>query len=153
MRYVRCAEPPASVLPNTSDLVWKELGSFLRKLTTGSNDGDQTGSHGGEGTLSTPMDWTRVVVVVKPFKLDAVGRALLERGAVALTVSEAQGYGRQKGHLDAYRDSERQVTFLPKVRLECAIPKDQLESAIQGVQTAARTGRIGDGKIFVGELE
>ena len=99
------------------------------------------------------MGWTRVLVVVKPFKLDAVVRALLECGAVSLTVSEARGYGRQKGHLDAYRDSDRQVSFLPKVRIECAIPKDRLEEAIQRAETAAKTGRIGDGKIFVGELE
>jgi nitrogen regulatory protein PII len=90
---------------------------------------------------------------VKPFKLDAVVRALLDCGAVSLTVSEARGYGRQKGHLDAYRDSDRQVTFLPKVRLECAVPAGQVQDAVQRVQTAARTGRIGDGKIFVGELE
>lgn len=99
------------------------------------------------------MGWTRVLVVVKPFKLDAVVRALLECGAVALTVSEARGYGRQKGHLDAYRDADRRVTFLPKVRLECAVPAERLEDAIQRTSTAARTGRIGDGKIFVGELE
>ena len=99
------------------------------------------------------MGWTRVLVVVKPFKLDAVVRALLDCGAVSLTVSEARGYGRQKGHLDAYRDTDRPVTFLPKVRLECAVPAAQVQDAVQRVQTAARTGRIGDGKIFVGELE
>ncbi|MHC4850111.1 MAG: P-II family nitrogen regulator [Planctomycetota bacterium] len=95
----------------------------------------------------------RLIVVVKPFKLDAVVRALLACGASALTFSEARGYGRQKGHLDAYRDDGAPVTFLPKVRLECAVSEERTEDAIQQVSMAARTGRIGDGKIFVGELE
>ena len=95
----------------------------------------------------------RLVVVVKPFKVDAVVRALVACGASSLTFGEARGYGRQKGHLDAYRDDGGGVTFLPKARLECAVPEDRLEDAIAGVRAAARTGRIGDGKIFVGELE
>jgi len=99
------------------------------------------------------MGFRRLVIVVKPFKVDAVVRALLACDASSLTFGEARGYGRQKGHLDAYRDDGSPVTFLPKVRLECAVPEERLEEAIEQVATSARTGRIGDGKIFVGELE
>jgi nitrogen regulatory protein PII len=99
------------------------------------------------------MGHRRLVIVVKPFKVDAVVRALLACDASSLTFNEARGYGRQKGHLDAYRDDGAPVSFLPKVRLECALPEDRLDDAIQRVSAAARTGRIGDGKIFVGELE
>jgi nitrogen regulatory protein PII len=95
----------------------------------------------------------RLIVVVKPFKVEAVVRALLACGAESLTYGEARGYGRQKGHLDAYRDDARRVTFLPKVRLECAVPADRVDEAIESVSTAARTGRIGDGKIFISDLE
>ena len=95
----------------------------------------------------------RLIVVVKPFKVEAVVRALLACGAESLTYGEARGYGRQKGHLDSYRDDAHNVTFLPKVRVECAVPADRVDEAIERISTAARTGRIGDGKIFVGELE
>ncbi len=95
----------------------------------------------------------RLIVVVKPFKVEAVVQALLACGAESLTYGEARGYGRQKGHLDLYRDEAARVTFLPKVRLECAVPTDRVDEAIEMISTAARTGRIGDGKIFVGEWE
>ena len=78
--------------------------------------------------------------------------ALLGAGASDLTLTEARGYGRQKGHLDLYRDESKHVTFLPKVRLECAVADAQLEPAIEAATNAARTGRIGDGKIFVEEI-
>lgn len=94
----------------------------------------------------------RLVVVVKPFKVDAVVRALEAAGVRALTLSEARGYGRQKGHLDLYRAAPDAITFLPKVRIEGAVPDDRLEEALDGACGAARTGRIGDGKIFVEEL-
>ncbi|MHC4547970.1 MAG: P-II family nitrogen regulator [Planctomycetota bacterium] len=94
----------------------------------------------------------KLTLVVKPFKVDAVVRALLDAGAFSLTLTEARGYGRQKGHLDLYRDDAARVTFLPKVRLECAVDDDALPRAIEGATAAARTGRIGDGKIFVEEL-
>jgi nitrogen regulatory protein PII len=94
----------------------------------------------------------RLVVVVKPFKADAVARALLDAGACAVHLQEARGYGRQKGHLDLYRDDPERVSFLPKVRLECAVDDATLERAIEAVVAAARTGRIGDGKIFVEAL-
>ena len=94
----------------------------------------------------------RLTVIVKPFKVDAVARALLDAGATSLTYTEARGYGRQKGHLELYRDESRRVSFLPKVRLECAIDDDAVDAAVSGAVTAARTGRIGDGKIFVEDL-
>ncbi len=94
----------------------------------------------------------KLTVVVKPFKVDAVIRALQETGAFSLTLAEARGYGRQKGHLDLYRDDSARVTFLPKVRLECAVDDERLADAVERVTMAARTGRIGDGKVFVEEL-
>jgi len=94
----------------------------------------------------------KLVVVTKPFKAEAAARALLDAGAIGLHLQEARGYGRQKGHLDLYRDDPERVTFLPKVRLECALPEEAVEAAIAAVTEAARTGRIGDGKIFVEAL-
>ena len=94
----------------------------------------------------------QLTIVVKPFKVDAVVRALTEVGANALTLTEARGYGRQKGHLDLYRDEPERVVFLPKVRLECAVENDAVEGAIEAVVGAARTGRIGDGKIWMEDL-
>ena len=102
------------------------------------------------------MDQTasrRLSVVIKPFKVEATVRALLACDAEDITYGEARGYGRQKGHLDHYRDEGQRVTFLPKLRLECSVPAERVEEAIEKVRDAARTGRIGDGKIFVGELE
>ena len=90
----------------------------------------------------------QLTVVVKPFKADAVGRALCDAGAEAVTLTEARGYGRQKGHLDRYSD-DTEITFLPKVRVECVVGDEDLDRAIEGASNAARTGRIGDGKIFV----
>jgi nitrogen regulatory protein P-II 1 len=95
----------------------------------------------------------KLTLVVKPFKVGAVVRALLSAGATNLTLTEARGYGRQKGHLDLYRDDSTRVTFLPKVRIECAIEDERVEPAIAAATDAARTGRIGDGKIFVEELK
>ncbi|MDH3590446.1 MAG: P-II family nitrogen regulator [Planctomycetota bacterium] len=94
----------------------------------------------------------RLTIVVKPFKVDAVVRALQAAGATCITLTEARGYGRQKGHLERYRDTGRRVTFLPKVRIECAVATERVAAAVDGVIGAARTGRIGDGKIFVEEL-
>ena len=94
----------------------------------------------------------KLTVVVKPFKVGAVVRALRAAGAISITITEARGYGRQKGHLDLYRDDSARVTFLPKVRLECAVEDGSMDDAVAGTIEAARTGRIGDGKIFVEEL-
>ena len=94
----------------------------------------------------------KLTIIVKPFKVDAVVSALTALGVFDLHLIEARGYGRQKGHLDLYRDEPDRVLFLPKVRLECAVEDDGVEPAIAAVQAAARTGRIGDGKIFVEAL-
>jgi nitrogen regulatory protein PII len=93
----------------------------------------------------------KLTLVVKPFKVDAVARALADAGAQAITLTEARGYGRQKGHLDLYREETGHVTFLPKVRLECVVDDERLEEALEAAGNAARTGRIGDGKVFVEE--
>jgi nitrogen regulatory protein PII len=98
------------------------------------------------------MPRKKLTLVAKPFKVDAVVRALTAVGVVSLTLIEARGYGRQKGHLELYRDDSGRVTFLPKVRIECAVEDGDLARAIDGAREAALTGRIGDGKIFVEEL-
>jgi nitrogen regulatory protein P-II 1 len=90
--------------------------------------------------------------VIKPFKLDEVKEALQELGVQGMTVLEARGYGRQKGHTELYRGAEYVVDFLPKIKIEVVIADDQLQAALDVIQNAARTGRIGDGKIFVSEV-
>lgn len=94
-----------------------------------------------------------LVAIVKPFKLSEVKEALQEAGFPALTVSEVKGYGRQKGHTELYRGSEYQVDFVPKLRIEIAIEDSRVEEAIETIMAAARTGSIGDGKIFVLDLQ
>ena len=94
-----------------------------------------------------------VVAIIKPFKLDDVREALAEVGVQGITVTEVKGFGRQKGHTELYRGAEYVVDFLPKIKLEVAVVDDQLERVIEAVQQSARTGKIGDGKIFVTSLE
>ena len=94
----------------------------------------------------------KVEAVIKPFKLDEVKEALQELGIQGMTVLEAKGYGRQKGHTELYRGAEYVVDFLPKIKIELVIGDDQLTSVLQVIQDAARTGRIGDGKIFVSDI-
>ncbi|MEI6282766.1 MAG: P-II family nitrogen regulator [Alphaproteobacteria bacterium] len=94
----------------------------------------------------------KIEAVIKPFKLDEVKEALQELGVQGLTVIEAKGYGRQKGHTELYRGAEYVVDFLPKIKIEVVLGDDQLASALEAITTAARTGRIGDGKIFVSEI-
>ncbi len=94
-----------------------------------------------------------VVAIIKPFKLDDVREALHEAGIDGMTVTEAKGFGRQKGHTEIYRGAEYAIEFLPKLRLEVAIPEEKVESAVEAIGSAARTGKIGDGKIFVMPLE
>jgi nitrogen regulatory protein P-II 1 len=91
----------------------------------------------------------KVEAVIKPFKLDEVKEALHEVGVSGITVTEAKGFGRQKGHTELYRGAEYVVDFLPKVKLEVVIDDDQVERVVEAITNAARTGRIGDGKIFV----
>jgi nitrogen regulatory protein PII len=94
-----------------------------------------------------------ITSIIKPFKLDEVREALAEVGVTGLTVTEVKGFGRQKGHTELYRGAEYVVDFLPKVKLEVVLPADQVERAVEAIQRAARTGRIGDGKIFISSVE
>ena len=94
----------------------------------------------------------KIEAIIKPFKLDEVKEALQELGVQGMTVQEVKGYGRQKGHTELYRGAEYVVDFLPKIKVEVVVSDDQLEAAIEAITTSARTGRIGDGKIFVSEL-
>ncbi len=94
----------------------------------------------------------KIEAIIKPFKLDEVKEALQELGVQGMTVLEAKGYGRQKGHTELYRGAEYVVDFLPKIKIEVVIADDQLNSVLEVIQTAARTGRIGDGKIFVSDI-
>ena len=94
-----------------------------------------------------------VTAIIKPFKLDEVREALAAVGVQGITVTEVKGFGRQKGHTELYRGAEYVVDFLPKVKLEAAIRDDMLEQAIEAIEKSASTGKIGDGKIFVFNLE
>ena len=94
----------------------------------------------------------KIEAIIKPFKLDEVKEALQDLGVQGMTVLEAKGYGRQKGHTELYRGAEYVVDFLPKIKIEVVIADGQLTAALEAIQTAARTGRIGDGKIFVSEI-
>jgi len=94
-----------------------------------------------------------VVAIIKPFKLDDVREALADVGVQGITVTEVKGFGRQKGHTELYRGAEYVVDFLPKIKLEVAVADDQIERVVEAIQQAARTGKIGDGKIFVSPLE
>jgi nitrogen regulatory protein P-II 1 len=95
----------------------------------------------------------KIEAIIKPFKLDEVKEALHEIGIQGITVTEAKGFGRQKGHTELYRGAEYVVDFLPKVKLEVVLPEAQVEAAVEAIQKAARTGRIGDGKIFVSDIQ
>jgi nitrogen regulatory protein P-II 2 len=94
-----------------------------------------------------------VMAIIKPFKLDEVRDALTAAGVHGLTVTEVKGYGRQKGHTEIYRGAEYAVNFLPKIKIEVAIPTEQTEKIVEIIAAAAKTGQIGDGKIFVMNLE
>ncbi|MBM3379797.1 MAG: P-II family nitrogen regulator [Betaproteobacteria bacterium] len=94
-----------------------------------------------------------ITAIIKPFKLDEVREALSEIGVQGITVTEVKGFGRQKGHTELYRGAEYVVDFLPKVKLEVALPEALLERAVEAIEKSARTGKIGDGKIFVYSLD
>ncbi|TAL90879.1 MAG: P-II family nitrogen regulator [Rhodanobacter sp.] len=97
------------------------------------------------------MKW--ITAIIKPFTLDDVRAALTEVGVEGMTVTEVKGFGRQHGHTELYRGAEYVVDFLPKLKIELAVGADRLEYAIEAIGSAARTGKVGDGKIFVAELE
>jgi nitrogen regulatory protein P-II 2 len=94
-----------------------------------------------------------VMAIIKPFKLDEVRDALTSVGVHGLTVTEVKGYGRQKGHTEIYRGAEYAVSFLPKLKIEVGVPSELVDRSIEAISSAARTGQIGDGKIFVSSLE
>ena len=95
----------------------------------------------------------KVEAIIKPFKLDEVKEALQQVGLLGITVTEAKGFGRQKGHTELYRGAEYVVDFLPKVKIEVVIADDMVAKAVEAIRNAAQTGRIGDGKIFVSTVE
>ena len=94
-----------------------------------------------------------IMAIIKPFRLDDVRDALSEIGIRGMTVTEVKGFGRQKGHTELYRGAEYAGDFLPKIKLEVAVPSDLVDRVIESITTAAQTGKIGDGKIFVSEIE
>ena len=95
----------------------------------------------------------KIEAIIKPFKLDEVKEALQEIGLQGITVIEAKGFGRQKGHTELYRGAEYVVDFLPKVKIEVVLGDDMLDKAVEAIQRAAKTGRIGDGEIFISTVE
>ena len=94
-----------------------------------------------------------LTAIIKPFKLDEVREAVMETGIAGVTVSEVKGFGRQKGHTELYRGAEYQVDFLPKVKLEIAVKDEDVEGLVEAIVSAANTGKVGDGKIFIQPLE
>jgi nitrogen regulatory protein P-II 2 len=109
----------------------------------------QLGGPAHDGRQSCEVNMKIVMAIIKPFKLDEVREALTSVGIQGLTVTEVKGYGRQKGHTEIYRGTEYAVSFLPKLKIEVAVPIDMVERAVEAIQVAAKTGQIGDGKIFV----
>jgi len=109
------------------------------------------------GAKATPVpeepQMKMVTAIIKPFKLDEVREALSDIGVQGITVTEVKGFGRQKGHTELYRGAEYVVDFLPKVKIEAAVSEELVDRVIEAIETAARTGKIGDGKIFVTHLE
>lgn len=95
----------------------------------------------------------KITAIIKPFKLDDVKDALLDIDITGMTVSEVRGHGRQKGHTELYRGAEYNVDFIPKTELSIVIPEDRVDAAVEAIRTAANTGKIGDGKIFVSAIE
>jgi nitrogen regulatory protein P-II 1 len=113
--------------------------------------GEEPKAHHGPNTQGTLMK--KIEAIIKPFKLDEVKEALHEVGLQGITVTEAKGFGRQKGHTELYRGAEYVVDFLPKVKIEVVLEDAMLDRAIEAIKKAAHTGRIGDGKIFVYSIE
>jgi nitrogen regulatory protein P-II 1 len=113
---------------------------------------DLSRAEGGPAALRLHLAMKKIEAVIKPFKIDDVKEALQEIGVQGLTVLEAKGFGRQKGHTELYRGAEYVVDFLPKIKIEAVVADDQLAAALEAIQTAARTGKIGDGKIFVSDI-
>jgi nitrogen regulatory protein PII len=105
------------------------------------------------GQPPKPHDMKKVEAIIKPFKLEEVKDALGDVGIEGMTVSEVKGFGRQKGHTEIYRGSEYTVDFLPKIKIELVLPDGQVEAAVATIVKTAKTGKIGDGKVFVSKIE
>ncbi len=112
-----------------------------------------SGATSGAARIREWMSMKKVEAIIKPFKLDEVKEALHEVGIKGITVTEAKGFGRQKGHTELYRGAEYVVDFLPKVKIEVVMEESMVERAVEAIQQAAHTGRIGDGKIFVSTID
>ena len=95
----------------------------------------------------------KIEAIIRPFKLDEVKEALLEEGVIGLTITEVRGYGRQKGHTETYRGSEYRIEFIPKIKIEVVVDNSKAEKVIDAVLKAAKTGQVGDGKIFIYDVE
>jgi nitrogen regulatory protein P-II 1 len=104
-------------------------------------------------SIGGPIRMKKIEAIIKPFKLDEVKEALQEVGLQGITVTEAKGFGRQKGHTELYRGAEYVVDFLPKVKVEVVLADESVDAALEAIRKAAQTGRIGDGKIFVSNIE
>jgi nitrogen regulatory protein P-II 2 len=114
---------------------------------------DSTGKVAGHFVMSGVGEMKLVAAIIQPFKLQEVRTALLELGIEGMTATQVQGYGRQKGHSEIYRDEEYAVCFWPKFKIEVAVPAESVEKVMEAILRCARTGRIGDGKIFISRIE
>ncbi len=95
----------------------------------------------------------KIEAIIRPFKLDEVKEALIEAGIKGLTITEVRGYGRQKGHTETYRGSEYRIEFIPKIKIEIVVEEEKMETVIETVIRTAKTGQVGDGKIFISDIE
>jgi nitrogen regulatory protein PII len=95
----------------------------------------------------------KIEAIIRPFKLDEVKEALMEEGIRGLTITEVRGYGRQKGHTETYRGSEYRIEFIPKIKIEIVVEKEKVEKVIDAIIRTAKTGQVGDGKIFISEIQ
>jgi nitrogen regulatory protein PII len=109
--------------------------------------------HGAPGEILTHLNMKKIEAIIKPFKLEEVKDALGEAGIEGMTVSEVKGFGRQKGHTEIYRGSEYTVDFLPKIKIEMVVADNRADAAVHAIINAAKTGKIGDGKVFVSSIE
>jgi nitrogen regulatory protein PII len=95
----------------------------------------------------------KIEAIIRPFKLDDVKEALIEEGVRGLTISEVRGYGRQKGHTETYRGSEYRIEFVPKIKIEVVVDKDSVDKVVDAILRTAKTGQVGDGKIFISDIQ
>ena len=136
-------------LKHCGETVITRSAGLARDLLTGSAALRMFAAGWGEGNRTMK----KIEAIIKPFKLDEVKEALQEVGLQGITVTEAKGFGRQKGHTELYRGAEYVVDFLPKVKIEIVLGDDMVDKAIEAIRRAAQTGRIGDGKIFLSNIE